>query len=156
MTESATSRFQPSGWIVADLCRPGAFRRTLRKSATAETATADRKHAAAGQATSRAPKRVAMQRLVVTRTDRAVNACGKSGAFVLSCAMDLKAVLDLAGLADHWVRWADRPSEVFRRCSRGSMPTATTCSAVANSRSFRGLSTRDVRVARKDPRDQTE
>ena len=26
VTPSATSRFQPSGWIVADLCRPGAFR----------------------------------------------------------------------------------------------------------------------------------
>ena len=37
----ATSRFQPSGWIVADLCRPGAFRKSANASPTSETTIAD-------------------------------------------------------------------------------------------------------------------
>ena len=41
VTASATSRFQPSGWIVADLCRPGAFRRSATRSPASETTIAD-------------------------------------------------------------------------------------------------------------------
>ena len=40
VTPSATSRFQPSGWIVADLWRPGAFRRA-RPGAPPRTTIAD-------------------------------------------------------------------------------------------------------------------
>ena len=41
VTPSATSRFHPSGWIVADLCKPGAFRRSAIPSPTSETTIAD-------------------------------------------------------------------------------------------------------------------
>ena len=41
VTPSATSRFQPSGWIVADLWRPGAFSRSATRSPAAETTIAD-------------------------------------------------------------------------------------------------------------------
>ena len=40
-TESATSRFQPSGWMCADLRIPGAFRNRPRRSAASDTTTAD-------------------------------------------------------------------------------------------------------------------
>ena len=41
VTPSATSRFQPSGWIVADLCSPGALRKSAIVSPMSETTIAD-------------------------------------------------------------------------------------------------------------------
>jgi len=41
VTPSATSRFQPSGWIVADLCSPGALRKSAIVSPISETTIAD-------------------------------------------------------------------------------------------------------------------
>ncbi len=41
VTASATSRFQPSGWIVADLCSPGAFRNSAIPSPVSETTIAE-------------------------------------------------------------------------------------------------------------------
>ena len=41
VTPSATSRFHPSGWIVADLWRPGAFSSSATKSPAADTTIAE-------------------------------------------------------------------------------------------------------------------